>query len=194
MDAKQAIIDKIISGGNALANSFIEEAQQKADKEISNARAYASDYQNKIYQIIEKEKQAIIYRKVSHAQIEAKKALLAEKQRIIEGIFKEVFEELLHNKKEYKDFLLRLIEKYSEEGDIVAVSDDGGLIDEAAVKALSQKKGIKLSRQKDEQSYNGVILKSSHYDKNLTTDQLLGQIKEKYITEITNILFDGEKV
>ncbi|MDD4002869.1 MAG: hypothetical protein PHE12_01585, partial [Clostridia bacterium] len=87
-------------------------------------------------------------------------------------------------------FLTVLIEKYAEDKDIVTVSTDSGIIDEAAVTAISKKKKIKLSYNLDKQTFSGVILKSSNYDKKLTINQLLEQIKEKYITQITDILFD----
>ncbi|MDD4003293.1 MAG: V-type ATP synthase subunit E family protein, partial [Clostridia bacterium] len=168
MDAKQAIIEKIISDSRSLAKSFIDEAQQKADTEIKKVHTLASDYEKKVLQKIEKEKQAIIYRKVSAAQIEAKKMLLAKKQQIIKDIFGEVYKEVTADKKEYKNFLTVLIEKYAEDKDIVTVSTDSGIIDEAAVTAISKKKKIKLSYNLDKQTFSGVILKSSNYDKKLT--------------------------
>jgi V/A-type H+-transporting ATPase subunit E len=191
MDAKQAIIEKIKADGKALAQSFLNEARQKAETEINNARAYALDYQNKVYAQIEKEKRAIVYRKVSQAQIEAKKDILAEKQRIIEKIFDEVYAELAKGGKEYKEFLLSLIEKYCEDGDTVAVSKDAQVLSEADIAAIAEKKGVKLTLQKEKGNYSGVILKSGHYDKKLTLAELLRQVKEEHITEISDILFEG---
>lgn len=192
MDAKQAITDKIIGDGKTLADGFLKEAREKAETEINNARAYALDYQNKVFAQIEKEKRAIVYRKVSQAQIEAKKEVLAEKQRAVEKVFGEVFAELTKGGKEYKEFLLSLTEKYCEDGDTVAVSLDAQIISETDIAAISKRKGVKLSLLKEKGDYRGVILKSAHYDKKLTTGELLRQVKERYITEISDILFESE--
>jgi V/A-type H+-transporting ATPase subunit E len=189
MDAKQAIIEKIISDSRSLAKSFLDEAQQKADTEINKVHTLAADYEKKVLLRIEKEKQAIIYRKVSAAQIEAKKMLLAKKQQIIRDVFSDIYKEITSDKKEYKNFLIKLIEKYAEDGDIVTVSNDSDIIDEAAVTGVSQKRKIKLGYKIEKQNFSGVILKSVNYDKKLTLNQLLEQIKEKYITQITDILF-----
>ena len=190
MNGKDSIINKIIKDSELLAESFIAEAEEKADSILANAKTLADDYEKKAIINIETEKKAIIKRKESFAEIEVKKNLLSLKQEIINNVFISAEQKITSDSNNYKQLITELIGKFAEDGDCILVSKkDKAIITEETVKAISVKKGITLNLKISENEFSGIFLNSKNYDKNLTIKTILRQIKDKYITEISDMLF-----
>lgn len=191
MNGKDFIINKIIKDSQLLADSFIQEAQEKADIETLNAKKLADDNENKSLVKIENEKNAIIKQKETFAEIEVKKKLLSLKQDLITDVFNTAEEKIISNTKSYKELLIKFINIYCEEGDCVILSfNDKALITDEEIKAIATKNKITLNLEFSDDDYKGLLIRTKKYYKNLMVKTILRQIKEKYITEISQILFN----
>jgi V/A-type H+-transporting ATPase subunit E len=193
MQGKEAIINKIISEGEAVARGIISQAEEKKEVLLADAKALAENYEKKKKQSIEREAEAIINRKISAAEIEVKKMLLFKRQEIIDRLFASLKETVKKDKAKYKNFLKSLTEKYCENNDTVVVSEsDADVFSEKDVNETAKNKGISLKYATSKDIDGGILLVSSYYDKNFSLSSLFRQIKEENITRIDTLLF-GEK-
>jgi len=131
-------------------------------------------------------------------ELEARKAVLAEKGRLMEAVFDKVLESL--RKKDRaggygltRDLLLKTIETGTEE--IIVSPDDRKAIDKAfiaSIKAEIVKAGKKGEITLSDETRNirgGFILRRGRADSNSSFDTLLTMLKDDVETRVAGILF-----
>ena len=193
------INNKIISDARFQAEKIIAQAEDNANDIIKKGEKEADNIKNVI---LYKNRQESFLKKskiLTEANLEAKKTILLEKQKIIEDIFDKALDIILKlNDKEYHDFIKKLILDNIEIGDetIFIGSSDQRKISESfiedinkEIKSKGEKGVLKLST-----SYlpikGGIIIGSGKIRKNISLELLLKDVREESEMQISNILFD----
>ncbi len=193
------ISEKIISDARIQAEKIITQAEDNANNIIKKGEKEANNIKNII---LYKNKQEASLKKskiLTEANLEAKKTILLEKQKIIEDVFNKALENILKlSDKDYHNFIKKLILDNIEIGDetIFIGSLNKNKIPKDFIEDINKeleakdKKGeLKLST-----SYlpikGGVIIGSGKIRKNISLELLLKNVREESEMQISKILFD----
>lgn len=187
MSGKEAIIEKILKDGRAIVNSTLEEANNFSVEEISVAQNDVKVYREKNMAESYSEREEIIRRKITVANLEVKKLVLQAKQELISDAFSDAINAIKSDKKSYESLITRML-KLADDGDIVTFSEqDKELFDEKWLKAHTDKK---VSINKNYGAFcGGIILESSDSDKNMTLEVELNSVRNAYEPQIAAIMF-----
>lgn len=190
MSGLEEIIEKIIKDAINKANSTSEEANTKASEIIEVANNDARIYIEKNMQESYLERDDIIKRKISAANLETRKMILKTKQDLISQAFEEAVIEIKSNPSKYKVLIAKMIEK-AEDGDKIVISkEDKDFISDTFVQEVLAKKKIKASVSDTYGDFSGgIIIKGKYADKNMSLEVELAGIRDEKEPEIVNLLF-----
>lgn len=190
MNNGASITDKIKSDAEIVINENISTAKEKADRIIERAEKSAKDELNKLKSELPSLEKEIIDRRVTVANIDAKKLILIKKSEVIDEAFSAA-EECIAKDKRYKPWLTALIKENAENGDSVLVgSGDKKLILAKDIEDIAKAKKITLKLSADEANFtHGVILIGATLDKNLTLGGLIKQSRDDLMGAVTEKLF-----
>lgn len=188
MTGKEAIIEKILSDARSIANSTVEEAGLYGKKIIADAELDAQAYREKNVAESYVEREEIIRRKITSANLEVKKNILAKKQELMSSAFSEAIR-LIKSDKNYSEMIKSML-TYAESGDAIRFSSyDKEIFDEKWLEAYSSETGKKLVFGGYGDFSGGVIISGVGSDKNLSLEVELKSVREKYEPELADILF-----
>ncbi len=191
MDGKEAIINRIISEAEEKADGIKKDADLYADEKKRQAESWVKSYIEAQTEGIRKSSCETIDRRKIVAELEVKKNDLKDRRELIDKVFDDVYKKLCAlDKKTYLALVEKLIEEYAEEGDAVIISNDGvlGSDDVRSLKTFSDKK-LKLSDKLGDFK-GGVKLTGKFCDKDVSFRSLVADLKEKYVTDVSKILFN----
>lgn len=185
----QAEATKVIEDGKREAERIIEEAERQAEK-------IRSDYSTRA----QHEASEHIRRQVSLRELEARKAILAEKGKIIDQVFEKALSEL--RQKDLQSgfsitwkLLLGAIQTGDEE--IILGEADRNALPPDFIERLNKhlsdlgKRGdVKIS-QSIHNHGGGFILKRGRTETNVTFETLLETVRDQIETDIARILFEN---
>ena len=192
------IKEKIISDAQIKANEIIVQAESKAKKIKSKGIKEAENIKN---DILGKNRQEGLLKKnkiLTEANLNAKKAILSEKQGIIEKVFSKALEDILNlEDREYCKFIKKIILNNIENGnEIIYISErDKKRITKVFIDDTNRelknkgKKGELILDTSYIQIQGGVIIGSGNIRKNISLELLLQKAREEYEMEINNQLF-----
>lgn len=198
MGKAEKLKQKILSDAEAEARKIIEEGEAEAGEITVTARAEADkaglEYQAKG----EADAAEHIRRQTSLRELEAKKAVLAEKGRLIEEVFEKVLEGLREKDRSggyalTRSLLLKAVETGTEE--IIVAPEDRKAIKKSFVDGLNSelvKAGKKGELELSEETRNirgGFILKRGRAESNSSFDILLTMLRDDVETRVADILF-----
>lgn len=193
------INEKIISDAQIQAGKIITQAEDNANNIIKKGEKEADNIKNIILGKNNQEASLKKSKILTEANLEARKTILSEKQKIMEGAFNKALESILKlEDKDYRNFIKKLILDNIEKGDetiFIASSDKNKIskdfIEDINIKleAKGKKGELKLST-----SYlpikGGVIIGSGKVRKNISLELLLKKVREESEIEICKYLFD----
>lgn len=190
MNNGASITDKIRSDAEIVINDNLNAANEKADKIVERAEKVAKDELNKLKNELPSLEQEIIARRVTVANIDAKKIILIKKSEVIDGAFSAA-EEYIAKDKRYKPWLVGLIKENAENGDCVLVgAEDNKLITAKDIEEIAKAKKITLKLSTETPNFkHGVVLIGKTLDKNLTLDGLIKQSRDDLMAAVTEKLF-----
>lgn len=190
MNNGASITDKIKSDAEIIINDNLATATEKAGKIVERAEKVAKDEQNKLKSELPLLEKEIIDRRVTVANIDAKKIILIKKSEVIDKAFSEA-EGIIAKDKRYKPWLIGLIKDNAENGDIVLIgANDKKLITAKDIEDIAKAKKISLKISDDNPEFNhGVVLIGKTLDKNLTLEGLIKQSRDEMIGIVTDKLF-----
>lgn len=194
MNNKDSIINKIISDAKAEAKELISSAEAKKAEAVEKAKEEITKREEEALSTRGEVVDTIISRRVTVANIDAKKNILMTKNSIMERAFNEAIDAVISDKK-YGDIMKALLEKYLEDGDEVVIAErDKKTVTSALVKSIAKSKGInaKLSSMYGDFK-GGMMLVGKNYDKNLTLERTLFDVKEELSYSLSKILFEEEQ-
>ena len=189
MKGKETIINSILSEAQAKADAIVAEAQAKADEILKNANEQADADMKAAMEQAEKEAKDISDRRVSVAELEGKKYLLSLKQNLLSDCFEDALKKLCSMPdKQYLQIISSLL-SYAEDGESVVIScNDEKRITSDFVKSNVKGKKVSLSSERGDFS-GGIVLSKDGYDKNMTFEVLLKQVREECEAEVAALLF-----
>lgn len=193
------ISEKIISDAKIQADKIIAQAEDNANNITKKGKKEADNIKNII--LYKNKQEASLKRSkiLTEANLEAKKTILLEKQKIIEDVFNKALENILKlSDKDYHNFIKKLIL------DNIEIGDETIFIDHSDQKKISKSfiedinKELKSKEEKGElklsTSYlpikGGVIIGSGKIRKNISLELLLKNVREESEMQISKILFD----
>lgn len=193
------INEKIIFDAQIQVDKIITQAEDKTKEIIKKGKEEADNIKNIILGKNNQEASLKKSKILTEANLEARKTILSEKQKIVEGAFNKALESILKlDDKDYRNFIKKLILDNIEKGDetIFIASSDKNKISKDFIEDINKtlevkdKKGeLKLST-----SYlpikGGVIIGSGKVRKNISLELLLKKVREESEIEICKYLFD----
>jgi len=193
------INDKIISDAKIQANKIIAQAEDNATNIIKKGEKEADNVKKAILYKINQEASLKKGKILTDANLEAKKTILLEKQKIMEDVFVKALESIVRlSNQDYLHFIKKLILDNIESGDetIFTGSLDKNKISKDFIEEINKelktkgKKGeLKLST-----SYlpikGGIIIGSGAIRKNISLELLLKNIREESEMQISKLLFN----
>ena len=192
MTGKEAIIEKILSDARIMANSTLEEAGKRGLEIIGEAKCDAQIFREKNMAESYAERDEIIRRSVTSANLEVKKLLLKTKQDEVNAAFEEAKKVVKADKKGYLKLLSAML-SCAEDGDKVIFSAlDKDIVDEKWLTDAAKKLKKKLDFGGYGDFCGGIILSGEGSDKNMTIEVELKTVREEHEPEIAGILF-GDK-
>ncbi len=193
------IKEKIIFDAKIEANKIIDEANNKAKEIKEKGEKEARDIKSKILNKIDQE---ILLKKgkiITEANLEAKKNILAAKQKIIEETFNKALEKIINlNDKPYCNFIKKIILDNIEKGDeTIFISPlDKDRVSKDFIRDINYeletkgKKGnLKLSPSYL-QIRGGVVIGSNNIRKNSSLELIFKKVREELEIKIIQYLFD----
>lgn len=181
MQGKQKIIDDILASAKKTAADMIAEAEKEREEAESVVASSLSASEKSAKAEADAAAQALKNGKLKLGELEAGKILLRYKRACVDGVYSAVKAKILAMKDgEYLALLQKLIASAAADGDeIVAAKSDGKRVTTAWVKKISSSLKIKLTLAKETGDFDaGVILRNAEYDRDLTIDEIIADLKD----------------
>jgi len=193
------INEKIVSNAKIQANKIIAEAEDNANNIIKKSEKEADNVKKVILYKINQEASLKRNKILTEANLEAKKTILLEKQKIMEDVFDKALESIAKlNSKDYLNFIKKMILDNIESGDetIFTGSLDKDKISKDFIKEINKELKVKdkMGELRLSTSYlpikGGVVIGSDKIRKNISLEFLLTKIREELEIQISKDLFN----
>ncbi len=192
------INDKIISDAKIQANKIIAQAEDNATNIIKKGEKEADNVKKAILYKINQEASLKKGKILTEANLEAKKTILLEKQKIMEDVFAKALESIAKlSNQDYLHFINKLIIDNIESGDetIFTGALDKNKISNDFIEEIN--KELKTKGKKGELKLStshlpirgGIIIGSGAIRKNISLGLLLKNIREESEIQISKLLF-----
>ena len=190
MTGKEAIIEKIRADARQKVNSTLAEGARKAQEAIALARAGVKIYKDRNMSESYAERDEIINRRITVANLDVKKLILKAKVTAIDKAFEEATKEIKADKSRYLELIKRMI-KFADDGDTVIISEsDKDVITGQFIDECAKNYGKKISLSREYGAFiGGIMLSGDNSDKNLTLEAELSELRGKYESQIAEMLF-----
>ncbi len=187
MNDGRIIIDKIIADADEAVKKIMSEAKEAADTVISAAEDKAAKEKAKNDKIVAEEKEKVAAKQISGAEMDAKKAVLAAKQEMLEEVIKEAEARLVDlPDAEYAEVIGRMLDNMDKRlGTEVIVSDR----DRTRLADVVAAKGFALS-DKTADINGGLIIKNGDIEYNYSFGSIIAIEKEEIQQIAAKILFE----
>lgn len=189
----EKITSKIISDAEAEAAKITEASKAECEKVIEEAKAKAAELIRDAEENGLADKEKLIARRKSVADIDGRKLVLHEKQKYIAECFDKTAEKLVSmEKKEYIGFLISIVKNTGEtEGELILNEKDSSEIGtDFIAEANKAIEGGAFTLSKETRNIKGgFILKNGSIYMNGTVESLIEDAKDKLIGEVAGQLF-----
>lgn len=188
MSGKEAIIERIIADAQDQANDIVSEAQTAAKDICAAAESKVKANRQKATEKLIEDGEEILRRRMSVANLDAKKSRLFAKQKLLETVFDEAREAVLAlDDEKYLLLIEKLIKGFSAEGETVTIAERDK---KRITKKFLDGFGKKLTLSDSFGDFDGgIMLSKDGYDKNLTLDVLLDESRERVENKVAETLF-----
>jgi V/A-type H+-transporting ATPase subunit E len=183
------IVNKIIEDAEAEKAQALSEAQKKADELLREAEQSATKAEAESKAQAQKKCADIAERKAASARLECAKITLAERHRVLDGVYEKALKKLIDlSKVDCLALTGRLLESYAEEGDTIWFAKNFLYAEDAAKLQVVGKKHLKVAKERLNLS-GGFVLKGELSDKDLSYDKLLAADKEENAGQVLSALY-----
>lgn len=185
MQGKEKLTDDILSSARRAGAAMIDEATAESNASAEKLRAALADELRSATEDAQKAADAAYAGQVKLGELEAGKAMLAARQRCVAAVYDGVREKILSAPDaQYLGILKKQILAVCDDGDEVIAAAGDKRVDAAWVKKVSEAARKKLTLSKERGEFDGgVILRSAKYEKDLTVDAIVEELKEATVTE-----------
>ena len=189
MNDSSALTDKILEDAALYAEKVRQEAKGYAEAAISRAKADADAFLAEQKESAEKEAGDFVHGKEMLARLEAKKALLAEKQRVIDGLYRKAVGRMSDlSEEQYLSLTERLIEGNARPGDTVVFAANCP-VDREKLQALPVIGKFGLKVQYGGKFNGGIVISGAKCDILLSFDYICSEVREVTEADVARRLF-----
>ncbi len=189
--SKESIIQRIISDAEEEAARIIAEADKIAEKAVFEAEERARRNLAGTAAEAAQRAKAVIDGKAATARLDCAKIALAEKRRVIDGVYAEALKSLnALGEKQALDLAAYILETYAEEGDEIVFASGYKYAAAVAQLAVVKNKGLKISKSAGKFA-GGFILNGKVSDKDVSYTALLAADREQNVSAIAEKLFSA---
>jgi len=185
--ALEVLIEEIRKKGEEEIKKIREEAEKEAEQIIAEAKEKAEDILKKAKEDAEKEAERLRRQEISGVNLEMKRLMLNKRKEALESVFEIVKDRIKQMDSDTKRRLVENLIKKNAVGEMVIYSskDDEPIVREV-ISGMSE---LRYGGNID--CLGGVILESLDGEVriNLTFDELLKQLYEQKMGEVSKILF-----
>ena len=189
----EKITSKIVSDAESIAQVTLDEAKAECDAILARAESEAEKVLREAQERGQKEKEKLISRRKAVADIDGRKIILEEKQKLITECFDRAIEQIASmEKEEYIAFLAGLVKKTGEtEGELILNEKDAASVGTDLVNVLSKElAGSKITLSKETKNIRGgFLLKKGSIYINGTVEALVEEAREDLVGEVSAQLF-----
>ncbi len=191
MNGIENIIRRIERDAESRAESIAAEAAREAEEILSEASKKAAE---ESAEIISKGKADASERKLrlgGVSELEARKSLLSEKQKMIDIAFEKAKAKLQALPAEkYAELLASLATSAAEEasGEIILSEKDRSEVGALLLEKLGKDNALTISRETREIG-GGLVFRSGNTEVNCSFDAIIKGLRETMASEIANVLF-----
>jgi len=192
------ITEKILSDAKAEVKRIETEATRRVREIQSEGQEKVRAIESAARQEGERRAQDRQKRDIATAELELRKAALAEKQRLIQKVFEDAFQRLAKTRgEEYRDFLSELLMRTVESGDeeVILSKEDAQRLGQAFLKEINgrlKEKGRQgelrlVEHGRDIQG--GFILRQGKRETNCSLAALFSAVREELEPRVAEVLF-----
>ncbi len=184
----EPVLEEIYKKGEETVRKIEEEAKKEAERIIAEAKEQAEEILKKAREEAEKEAEALKKQELSSISLEMKRMLLNKQKEIVESVFDLLKQRVQEMDEETRKKLIKtLLSKNASPGMLVYSRKE----DEDIVKSVIDELKLDLKYAGNIDCLGGVILEdpSGEVRINLTFDELLSQVYEQKLSEVSKILF-----
>lgn len=184
MQGKEKMIDDILQSAKTTAAAMVEEAEaERAEAEIALRAELEKAKADSDAEAVRAADSAYSGR-VKLGELEAGKIMLDARQRIVAAVYDGVRARITGaGDSEYLGLMHKLVVEACEDGDEVIPPKGDKRITAAWVKKAATAAKKKLSLGKPEDISGGLILRNSKYDRALTVDEIVADLKERTVAD-----------
>ena len=187
--SREEIVSRVLSDAQKEAEKIIADAKKRAEEIVQAAQAESQA------EIAEAEKETyaraklITEGKAATARLDGQKIVLAEKRRVIDGVYFRALAALLcldeHDSVRLSERLLR---ENADEGDEIVFSENFSYADEVAALPIVRERELTVSGERPKLS-GGFILRGKTSDKDVSYAAILAADREEHQAEIARAVF-----
>ncbi len=189
----EKITSKILDDAKDQAEASLNEARLRAESIVNDAREKAKELEMSLTSSGEVERDKLMGRRKSVAEIDGRKIVLAEKRKLIDKAFEKAADIIASmDKEEYTGLLFEKIIQGEAKGcELVLNQKDRDSIGEILVSKVNKELGegsLKLSEEV-RNIKGGFLLKRGRIYINSSIENMISDVKEELITEVAEKLF-----
>lgn len=189
MQGKENMIDDILQSAKRTAAAMVEEAEAERAEAEAALRAQLEKAKAESDAEAARAADAAYSGRVKLGELEAGKIMLDAKQRVVAAVYDGVRARITSaSDAVYLGLMQKLAVEACEDGDEVIPPVGDKRVTAAWVKKVSAAAGKKLKLGKPEDFSGGVILRNGRYDRALTVDEIVADLKERTVAETVNKL------
>jgi V/A-type H+-transporting ATPase subunit E len=195
MNAEQ-VVEKILSDARSQADKIAAEASEKASTQESEMQSKLAIFRKESATLAENAANDRKLQMLATARMSVQRQQLTVKAKLLDEVFVQAREQIANMPDDqYKELISSLMEKAVETGDeLVLIGKDEKRIDNSLIKQINRKlgPGFKGNLSLSPESANisgGFILRRGKIQINVSTDVLLGQVREEIEMELAKSLF-----
>lgn len=187
MNDGRIIIDKIIADADETVKKIMDEAKEAAGAIIKEAEEKAAKEKARSDKAVEEEKAKLCAKQISGAEMQAKKAVLAQKQQLLEEVIEEAEKRLVELPDEkYAEVIGKMLDGMDKSlGTEVILSEK----DKKRLSAVVEEKGFTLS-DKTADINGGLIIRNGDIEYNYSFSSIISIEKEEIQQIAAKILFE----
>ena len=183
----------IISDAKLVEETSVKNAEKTMEEIISKAKMEAEEIIKQAAEKDAKDRESLKSRKVSAAELQARKMILGAKQEAIQKSFDLALEKLKSMPEDkYLNYLTEEIIKIpANEGIIILNQRDRNKIGEKLISAVNQRLNAQVYKLSDKtiNASGGFLLRSGNIEINNTFETLLNSVRDDLTSEVANALF-----
>jgi V/A-type H+-transporting ATPase subunit E len=173
--------DDIVEEARQTADEIIDEAEEEAEKIVEQAKTEAEKIKEQAEKEIEDEKESLRKRRISNANMKARKEKLKAKEKKIREAFNEFKHELAQmNESQKEDFVENCFDRVSFDVGKVKASED--------FQAAVEEQGFKP----EDLDAQGIVLvsKNGERQQNFTVEKIVENYRDSHRKTVANKLFE----